>query len=368
MKKKSGPAAKTLASIAEAKDFIGTKEAVVVGFFKDAESTAAKVFLQAADGLDDYPCGISTSTEVLDNYAISDDTVVVFKTYDEPRTDLAVGPGTDADALLKEINAATMYLIETFSNDRARAIFSGPVQIHGLIFDNIESSSHSNLADQMKPVATEFKGKILFVWVPTTEARVFEYFGLKTTDVPKFIISDMSVEGKNLKYFYDGAMETPGVQDFTWDVLAGRVKPSLKSEDVAPADLEDPVKVVKGKSFEELVINNDKDVLLEFYAPWCGHCKSLAPVFDELGEKFEDVSSVVIAKMDATANEIDHPEVSVKGFPTIYFFPGNNKNKPVVYDGARDLEGFTKYLMQNAVNKFSLDGEAGGRASVAEEL
>ena len=45
--------------------------------------------------------------------------------------------------------------------------------------------------------------------------------------------------------------------------------------------------------------------MVEFYAPWCGHCKKLAPKYDELAKKLEGVESVVIAKMDATENEID---------------------------------------------------------------
>ena len=61
------------------------------------------------------------------------------------------------------------------------------------------------------------------------------------------------------------------------------------------------------KNFEEIVNDPEKDVLIEFYAPWCGHCKSLEPKYKELGEKMADEESVVIAKMDATANDVPPP-------------------------------------------------------------
>ena len=65
------------------------------------------------------------------------------------------------------------------------------------------------------------------------------------------------------------------------------------------------------KNFDELVTNTDKDVLIEFYAPWCGHCKSLAPKYDELGEKMAG-EAVEIVKMDATANDVPS-DFDVKG-------------------------------------------------------
>ena len=49
--------------------------------------------------------------------------------------------------------------------------------------------------------------------------------------------------------------------------------------------VEVPPQVVVGKNFVEVVNNDLEDVLLEFYAPWCGHCKALAPKLEELGEK-----------------------------------------------------------------------------------
>jgi len=65
------------------------------------------------------------------------------------------------------------------------------------------------------------------------------------------------------------------VQDFQ----DGKLTAHLKSEEV-PETQDGPVTIVVGKNFESVVLDSTKDVLIEFYAPWCGHCKTLAPIFD----------------------------------------------------------------------------------------
>lgn len=74
------------------------------------------------------------------------------------------------------------------------------------------------------------------------------------------------------------------LQAFVKDVLDDKLEPYLKSEAI-PESNDGPVVVAVAKNFDDVVVNNGKDTLIEFYAPWCGHCKKLAPVFDELGEK-----------------------------------------------------------------------------------
>merc|ERR1719472_157529 len=156
------------------------------------------------------------------------------------------------------------------------------------------------------------------------------------------------------KYPMSGDLkDAKAVKSFIKKALAGKISPSLKSEEPTPEDTTGGVTVLRGKTFADIVMNNTKDVLVEFYAPWCGHCKNLEPIYNELGAKFKDDAEVVIAKMDATANEIDVPGVEVQGFPTLYFFPGNNKSTPKKYEGGRDLEGFMKYLKENTHNKHS---------------
>jgi protein disulfide-isomerase A1 len=79
----------------------------------------------------------------------------------------------------------------------------------------------------------------------------------------------------------------------------------------------------------------------------------------------------VIAKMDGTENE--HPDVEVKGFPTIVFFPAGKDAKPVPFEGGdRSLKALTKFIKKHAVNKFELpkkakDGEEKGEKEDKEE-
>merc|ERR1719430_873625 len=115
-----------------------------------------------------------------------------------------------------------------------------------------------------------------------------------------------------------------------------------------------PVKVLVGKNFEEVALNTEKDVLVEFYAPWCGHCKQLQPVWEELAEAYKDHETIIIAKMDSTANELE--DVKVQGFPTIKLFK-KGTNEVEDYNGDRTLEGFVKFL--DALEEAEEEGAAG---------
>lgn len=73
----------------------------------------------------------------------------------------------------------------------------------------------------------------------------------------------------------------------------------------------------------------------------------MVPIYDELGEKYKDSESVVIAKIDATANELEHTKIT--SFPTIKFYRRGD-NQAVDYSGERTLEGFVKFIESGGVD------------------
>ncbi|XP_076868913.1 protein disulfide-isomerase A4 isoform X1 [Brachyhypopomus gauderio] len=138
------------------------------------------------------------------------------------------------------------------------------------------------------------------------------------------------------------------LREFVVAFKKGKLKPVIKSQPV-PKSNKGPVKVVVGKTFDEIVLDTKKDVLVEFYAPWCGHCKKMEPDYLALGKKYKNEKNLVIAKMDATANDVPHDAYKVEGFPTIYFAPSNKKQQPLKFAGGeRDLESLTKFVEEHA--------------------
>jgi len=111
--------------------------------------------------------------------------------------------------------------------------------------------------------------------VPTTENKIMDFFDLTEDSVPATILADLGAESGLKKYSFDQEHTTDAIVTFLNSYFAGDLKPSLKSEDVQADDTTGPVVVLRGKSFADLVLNNDKNVFVEFYAPWCGHCKKL---------------------------------------------------------------------------------------------
>uniref|UniRef100_A0A6Q2ZH17 protein disulfide-isomerase n=1 Tax=Esox lucius TaxID=8010 RepID=A0A6Q2ZH17_ESOLU len=306
------------------------------------ESEAVKVFHNVAMEMVDTVFGVTTSPEVFQKYEVKNNRVVLFKKFDEGRADLPVSEEgkLDQDDLTVFIKNNSLELLIEFNEENADKIFGSKVHTHMLLFINSTMEEQNILLTEFSAVAKDFKGQVLFITIDVMGQvdHVLKYFGLSVSDVPAVrIINTDTVKKFNLI----GQITAATLQTFCQGVLDGTVKPHLLSEDVPEDWDKGVVKVLVGKNFEAVVRDKNKNVFVEFYAPWCGHCKELAPVWEKLGEKYADHNDIIIAKMDATANEVEG--VSVSGFPTLMYYPAGD-DKEVEYGGTRDLETFIKFL------------------------
>jgi protein disulfide-isomerase-like protein len=105
---------------------------------------------------------------------------------------------------------------------------------------------------------------------------------------------------------------------------------------------ENGVVMLNSSSFNTAIGTDGSAWLLKFYAPWCGHCKRLAPVFEQLAQKVHGGNQRVgIAKVDATYEKALSARFPLKGYPTVFFIKGG---EVYLYEGKRSVGDFSKYI------------------------
>eukprot|EP00241_Pyramimonas_parkeae_P009931 CAMPEP_0114225032 /NCGR_PEP_ID=MMETSP0058-20121206/438_1 /TAXON_ID=36894 /ORGANISM="Pyramimonas parkeae, CCMP726" /LENGTH=135 /DNA_ID=CAMNT_0001335575 /DNA_START=164 /DNA_END=571 /DNA_ORIENTATION=- len=90
-------------------------------------------------------------------------------------------------------------------------------------------------------------------------------------------------------------------------------------------------------------MSDGKTYFIKFYAPWCGHCKRLAPTWDQLGDKITN-DKTVIAKVDCTVSKDVCQKAGVTGYPTLKVFKGGKESN--TYKGGRELDALTSFAQK----------------------
>jgi len=359
MRGQAGPVSKEINSVAELEKFVNNDEYSIVGFFQKQSKLEDAFMKIAASERENYRFAHTSDKSVLSKYNHDDDIVVfqpkrLHSKFEEKET-VYDGPA-ELEKIKKFVKTQTTGLCGHRTSDNA-ASFGKPLVVVYYNVDYVRDVKGTNYwRNRVLKVAQEFKDKLTFAVSNKNDfSHELDEHGLaekKTSEKP--VAAAMGKNGE--KYPMTEEFSPENLKKFADDVLAGNLEAYMKSEPI-PEDNDGPVKVVVAKNFKE-IIEQDKDILIEFYAPWCGHCKKLAPIFDELGEKLKK-EDVVIAKMDATANDVPS-SYGVTGFPTLFWLPKGKKSNPVRYSGGRELNDFITYIAKestNELNGWSRDGK-----------
>jgi len=352
MKKQALPAVIKLETIEDATQFSTAERVAVIGFFAEEATTEYTIFQDTADKLRGiYTFGaIIGHSKVNKHFEVTDDpTVVLFKQFDEGKN---VFSSAEWSGLEDFISAHSIPLIDEVGPQNFRVYVDAKLPLAYIFVDLGVEGEKEKYVELVRPFAVSSRKKLNWVYIDWAKyAKHSERLGLSGKTVPALAIEDLE---QGTHYAFDEKAELTAATIKPWvdSFLAGTLPSTIKSEEV-PENNDGPVKVVVAKNFDEIVNDPKKDVLLEFYAPWCGHCKQLAPIYEELGSAFANIPSVVIAKIDATSNDIS-PKLGVRGFPTIKFFPANDKQNPIDYEGGRTKEDFIDFIHEKAAVSFSI--------------
>lgn len=186
--------------------------------------------------------------------------------------------------------------------------------------------------------------------------------------IEKDIASRFGVTGyPTLKFFKKGKTEP---EAYSSGRTADDIVSFINRESGSRGFIKKPASAVvqlDSSNFDSIALNANNDVLVEFYAPWCGHCKKLTPIYEEVGKTFKSDKNCVVAKVDADSEKELGSRFGVSGFPTIKFFSKDNKAGEA-YNGGRGEEDFTKYLNEKCGLKRVSGGGLAGDAGRIEAL
>jgi len=343
LSKKTGPACTEITKEGELKTILEQEQALAVGFFNDLEGEKAKIFKDVASGYDDVKFYLVSNPTVMKEYHQKDGSILVLKTFDEKEANFA--DSLTKENLKKFVQRSTTPLVTEFNQENAAKIFSSDIVKHFLMLSSKEDKEHDSRIEDLKVVSKQNRERMIFVHLDVSDeehSNVLDFFGVKLDQCPTFVIFEMESSGKFLPVGEKAKeISASNMGGFVNDYFDGKLQKSVKSAEL-PADWDAlPVKVLVTTNFEAVAKDKAKDVFVEFYAPWCGHCKSLAPIWDQIAEKYADRKDLVIAKVDGTENEVDGAEV--EGFPTLIMYK-KETNEAVDYTGKRDLESIVKFI------------------------
>nr|CAG4711254.1 unnamed protein product [Naegleria fowleri] len=227
----------------------------------------------------------------------------------------------------------------------------------------LEALLDQNKDDQVLSNAFWFKSNINPDTINFIGASIANVIGIDLEDEIKNNLCAIMLSKKGKKFMY--SLKTPVDKEAlkTWlqSVQDGTAKAEVRSEPRPPND-EYPgskgLKKLVASAFDEIVLDEQKDVFVDIYADWCGPCIMVSPMIEKVANVLQPESGIVICKMNSDLNDYSDEFFPEGTIPNMKLFPAGDKekkNNPIKFSGKRTAAGILQWIHDHATNKFDLD-------------
>uniref|UniRef100_A0AAQ5YNK0 Protein disulfide-isomerase n=1 Tax=Amphiprion ocellaris TaxID=80972 RepID=A0AAQ5YNK0_AMPOC len=291
MKKQTGPDSVLLRTKEDLQAFVNNYDASIVGVFSGADGSRLAEFLNAAGLLrEQFRFAHSTDLQLAEDHGIHSECVLLFR---PPRLS-----NTFEDSLVVFKDYLTIGSLRRFIRDHIYGLCPhmtlenrDRLRVRDLLTAYYDLDYHHNVRgsnywrNRVMKVASKYGGRGLTYSVANKKDFLSELeddFGLGTSDGGELpFVTIRTRLGHKYTMREEFTRDGQSLERFLDDYFAGRLKRYVKSEPVPERNTAD-VKMVVAESFDDVVNDPDKDVLIQFYSPSCPHCKKLEPVYREL--------------------------------------------------------------------------------------
>lgn len=350
LKRKTEIASQAIEKLEDIEFAIEKLEFLVI-FYGDELDRAFKMFWNVATRNMDVAFFHTTSQEIMQKYNPNGDAKIsALRTFDERRVDFNEDFTESAieQFILKNKHPRTM----EYSNKVAKLIF-GDLN-PALFYIKGKGDSNEKAWNAVNGIIDQVRADDVFVTTCAFEdeacEKVIKYFGIKREHLPAIVLFKPATRTTRAeRYLFEEKVNHENLVKFYEGVKAGTRSPLPKSDEI-PDKNEDLVKVIVGRTFDDIVYDNDKDVLVFYNDIDCPECRELLEVFQGLAKLTLPIEDLILGKIDLDTNYVKG--LNFKTCPQVYLYPRNKKSEPVVYTLEKDLKTIYEFFKDHLTVEF----------------
>ncbi|EAR86102.1 protein disulfide isomerase (macronuclear) [Tetrahymena thermophila SB210] len=346
IERKTGPPSQLVSNPSDLQDIIKDNDVVLAYFGDSEEDKEYKIFESICLTYDHVKFVHSFDSATKDSVKGTFKNVKLFKNYDERENDFGQQQFT-AEKLGKFIDDFSHPLVFPWGDTASSKIYSDK-NIGVLLFREAFDQS-SLLVLQEIAKTRKLKEQIQFAQVDKQHkeySRISENIGATGLNLPAVFIVDPNEE--NATYLMEGEeLNIKNLDRFINNFKNKRLTKYIKSLPI-PENTGTAVQTIVRKNYDQVVRASNKDLLIMYFATWCGHCNQFKPKYEELAKRFVENTNLVFAMYDGVNNAVE--DVQVNSYPTLYFFKNGSKASPVKYEGNRDADDLIQFVKKHTTH------------------